>query len=85
MDELDKLRSKFPKKDNAGVTKPVAPEPYHRRNDISDTMAPSDEKHKIPRVNDGRVDADVMAETVKGYRALSPSPKAKKTKSGCMT
>jgi len=68
VDELDKLRSKFPKKDNAGVTKPVAPEPYHRRNDISDTMAPSDEKHKIPRVNDGRVDADVMAETVKGYR-----------------
>ena len=68
MDELDKLRNKFPKKDNAGVTKPITPEPYHRWNDISDTMATPDDKHKIPRVNDGRVDADVMAESVKGYR-----------------
>jgi putative DNA primase/helicase len=68
VDELDKLRGKFPKKDNAGVTKPITPEPYHRWNDISDTMATPDDKHKIPRVNDGRVDADVMAESVKGYR-----------------
>ena len=68
MDELDKLRAKFPKKDNDGITRPITPEPYHRLNDISDTMAQPDEKHKIPRVNDGRVDADVMAESIKGYR-----------------
>ena len=66
MDELDKLRAKFPKKENAGVTKPIIPEPY-RHNDISDTTAAPDDKHKIPKVNDGRIEADEMAAYVMSY------------------
>jgi len=66
VDELERLRSKFPKKDNAGVTKPIAPETY-QRNDISDAAAAADDKHKIPKVNDGRIEADEMAAYVMSF------------------
>ena len=66
MDELERLRSKFPRKDNASITKPIVPEPYHRY-DISDTTTAPDDKHKIPKVNDGRIEADEMAAYVMSF------------------
>jgi putative DNA primase/helicase len=66
VDELERLRSKFPRKDKTGATKPIAPEPYHRH-DISDAAAAADDKHKIPKVNDGRIEADEMAAYVMSY------------------